>query len=295
MLHEKASPEALGVLRIVVYAIWVVTLLVYPYERYAAFPFEWFHPHGPARFVPDAFWGLVLRWEVLFGLRLFLISLGLLLIAGIRPFGPLAFLFAVLVLILDIVSRALNGDVVHSELVPLYAAFALAFFPAADGLSFLRRRSSVSAGVYAAPLLLIMLAMAMGYSLIGLRRVAEGGIAIFTGDAIVRYMAVQSLNHSTWGFEWGLLPLTSAPLALLAKTGFAVTTLVEITSPLAVLHTAYRRVWLVIMLPFHALVLLTMNIAFWQNALLILVVFTGLPYWIAAVVRKRVSNPYGER
>ncbi len=52
----------------------------------------------------------------------------------------------------------------------------------------------------------------------------------------------------------------------------------EILSPLVLISTWFRRAWLAVILPFHVLTLLSMNIFFWENMILIVVFLTGLGY-----------------
>jgi hypothetical protein len=46
-------------------------------------------------------------------------------------------------------------------------------------------------------------------------------------------------------------------------------------------------VWLAVIVPFHFMTLLAMNIFFWENLVLIMLVFTSLTAWIAARIVSR--------
>jgi hypothetical protein len=59
--------------------------------------------------------------------------------------------------------------------------------------------------------------------------------------------------------------------------GFLLVTVFEACSPLALLSATFRRSWLVVMLAFHLSTLVLMNIVFWENMLLLAVVFG--PRW----------------
>src|SRR4029453_979242 len=74
------------------------------------------------------------------------------------------------------------------------------------------------------------------------------------------------------------------------KAGFIVTTAFEILTPAILLGNTFRRLWIAIMIPFHISTLLTMNIFFWQNTVLILLLFTGLAYRVGARARDNAAD-----
>ncbi len=282
MLHAKTSPEALGFARIVVYGLWIAVLLLNPVERLGDLPPDWLDAVGVLRFLPDAVQFFVLQSEFLAVLRWGLVVLCILLLLGVRPFLPLALLAAAGLLLFDGIIKGFGGFINHAQMGLLYAAWLLPFFPAADGFSVLgRARVRKPEALYAAPMVLIGLCLATVYMLLGIRRFAHGGIEVFTGDAILNYLAVSALNYSAYGFEYGLLPLTHPWLALGAKASFFVFTLAEIAAPLALFHARFRMVWVPVILSLHVGTLLLMNIFFWEQAVLVLVFLTALPHAFA--------------
>ncbi len=80
------------------------------------------------------------------------------------------------------------------------------------------------------------------------------------------------------GFSYGLWILENPWIEGLFKAGFFLTTLAEVFSPLCLFSRRFRIFWLLLMIPFHFLTLFTMNIFFWENLLLLVVLFTGLPH-----------------
>lgn len=56
----------------------------------------------------------------------------------------------------------------------------------------------------------------------------------------------------------------------------------EVLAPLCVFSTAFRWAWLAVMIPFHVSTLVTMNIFFDQNLVLMALLLTPLPFWLAA-------------
>jgi hypothetical protein len=111
------------------------------------------------------------------------------------------------------------------------------------------------------------------YTFIGVNRFLEGGWSVFAGDAIVRNIALTSQMYSQYGFT--LLANVGEQPVLLAvlKAGFLLTTMFEALSPLILLSRVFLGAWLVVMAMFHVSTLFAMNIFFWENLLLAIVVF----------------------
>lgn len=277
MLHRNGSPTALGLARITVFSIWLFSIAVTPVMLYSVLPESLFTPVGVFRFLPPELFHFALNESFLMGLKAALMALCGLLVLGVRPFTPLAVGTCALLLFYDFLMKGFNGYVNHAQLGILYGALVLAVFPAADGLSVMgpSKRPAPRAH-YAAPMFVVALLLAFAYSFIGTHRVVQNGLGIFTGDAIVTLLAVRSLEFSATGF--GTLPLTLPALAPFLKLGYFITTLFEVLAPLALIYRRFRRLWLAVIIPFHLMTLLTMNIFFWENILLILVFFTGLGY-----------------
>ena len=201
--------------------------------------------------------------------------------AGVRPWYPLAALTLLLIFLFDAIVRGYYGYVNHAQLSLIAATIVIILFPAADGWSIAGERiKSVTENSYRLPVVVSALLLCLPYSFIGVHRIFYGGLEIFTGDALLRYMSVQSLNYSEYGFELGLIILQSEIIAILFKAGFFVITVFEILTPLALIYRRFRLIWLAMIIPFHFLTLVTMNIFFWENLILILALLTGLPYYI---------------
>lgn len=136
-------------------------------------------------------------------------------------------------------------------------------------------REAPGTNLYSAGLLAVALVLCFTYSFIGIRRVAFGGIEVFTGDALLTSLALRSLEYGPFDFDYGLLPLRMPWLAFAAKIGFVVVTIFEILSPFVLISRRFRYAWLAVILSFHFATLFTMNIFFWENVVLILVFLTG--------------------
>ena len=100
-----------------------------------------------------------------------------------------------------------------------------------------------------------------------------GGMEQFFNHAMNVHILVNTLNYSKYGFDLGLMVAASPALMILFKTGFFAITLFEVTSLFTLVNRPFRFIWMGVMVPFHLLSLLTMNIFFWENVILILVLF----------------------
>ncbi len=284
-LHNNADHHILGMVRIAVFGIWFLLVWFTPVQEYAHFPAESFSTYGIYRllfdFIPMAALEIILTSGFLITLKVILLVCCLMCAAGVRPWYPLAALTLLLIFLFDAIVRGYYGYVNHAQLSLIAATIVIILFPAADGWSIAGERiKSVTENSYRLPVVVSALLLCLPYSFIGVHRIFYGGLEIFTGDALLRYMSVQSLNYSEYGFELGLIILQSEIIAILFKAGFFVITVFEILTPLALIYRRFRLIWLAMIIPFHFLTLVTMNIFFWENLILILALLTGLPYYI---------------
>jgi len=283
-LHElPASATALGFARIAIFATWMIVLVRANLPVVAELPFDWFRPWGPLILLPDAAIESLLQPAPLWTIHVLACALALGLLLGVRPFEPLACVFVGVVILAECLAKGFCGYANHAQFALLYATMVMTLFPCANGCSILGpTRRAASDALLRAPMLLVPIVVGLTYAAIGLRRITSGGLEIFLDDTILTYLTARSLEYSAYGFEHGLLVHSSPLLIAKVKIGYVVTTFAEIAAPAIILvGWRLRLVWLAIILPFHLLSLLTMNIFFWENVILLIVFFTGLPHWIA--------------
>ena len=300
MLHRDTGAAALGLFRIVVFGLWAIHLLRTPLTRSADTPFEFFSPPGFFAYIPEGAWAVIFQPGPLLLIQSLALVLVLCAAAGLRPFslfGPLAF---VAVVFFDGVMKGWGGFINHGQIAPLVAALFLALSPAGDRLALFSRRAPSQPPperepLYRFPLVATSFVMAFAYALIGAHRVAMGGIEIFTGDALPTYLALRTFEYARAQFEVSALLLQSGFAVIVLKLGFFVVTIFEILSPLALVFRRFRLVWLIVIVPFHVTTLFTMNIFFWENLILIALVFTALPArfeaWLDARSKPRPGPP----
>ena len=277
LFHARSCAVDAALLRIAVYGIWIVLAIGTPLQHVAELPSELWSARGLFRLVPIEW--LVQRPELLIALRVLVVIGAASCLLGLRPFRPIAAATAVAVLLMHATMTGVGPYVNHAQIVPLFAALLLPFTPAVADRSLIlphldRRRSGSDVLSHAFPLFAIGLVLAITYSFIGLRRFGRGQAELYLDDSVALYILARAQQYSAYAFEWGTLVESSSLVALLVTLGMLVSTCLEVLSPLALLQTWFRRLWIAFLLPFHAATLLMMNILFWENVILIIVVFT---------------------
>jgi hypothetical protein len=140
-------------------------------------------------------------------------------------------------------------------------------FPAADRVSW-PRRASISDG-HEAGLFALTAFLLVPYTLIAAHRLAYAAPDVFTGDTLPYWLAsLDSLDRDGWGV--GVWALGHPALVSFLKAGFLVTTLFELLAPLCLVWVWFARVWVVVVVGFHVVNEFTLNLFFWQNAVLAL-------------------------
>ncbi|MCC5876817.1 MAG: hypothetical protein JJU11_11410 [Candidatus Sumerlaeia bacterium] len=284
MLKDELTPVSLGFLRICIYGLWFLIVLLCPMQQYAMLPLEMFSPWGAFRHIPSVFYEWLLQPGSLLLYKSVLLGLLAACMLGVRPFPAVAIPAALMLLLFDGLMKGFNGFINHAQFGLLYATFLLVLFPCcADRLSVIRSsRDRVRPyHEYAMGYLSVVLLLCIAYALVGGRRLAAGGLEVFTGDAIVVYLSVQSVHYSPYPFDFGLLAGKNTFFMMFFQFGFLVTTIFEFLSPLVLVWKWFRVLWLLVIIPFHLMTLFTMNIFFWENMVLALVTIGGLCAYVS--------------
>jgi hypothetical protein len=200
----------------------------------------------------------------------------LLCVFGARPWHPIALTTVVLILWHDGALKSIQGYVNHAQLVPLFAAFLLAFSPAADAFSLGRpRRVRSGAWTYGGALVAIAFIVALTYTFIGIRRLVHGAWGVFTDGTILTSVLGRTLQYAPYESAMGDQIVQWPGASVLLPLGMLVVTVFESLSPLALRHGRFRVSWLVVVITFHITTLFLMNIFFWESLILLPVFFTG--------------------
>ncbi len=293
-IHPRVTARTLGVVRAGVFLIWIVKLVPEPLSFFAELPQSMLVPHGVMHLVPSGAWPTILTPDFLTGFKLVLLAVLALGMIGIRPYRPIALAAAGLLTFHEGLVRGFT-IVNHQELAPLYCVFILAIFPAADGFSWPRRKAEdVAAPAYSAALRWMTCILVIAYTAIAAYRLAWSAPGIFLGDSIPHWIASLSGLQSD-GWQLGGWILRHPALVTVAKAVFIVTTTFELLAPLCLFCPRFRRLWIAILVPFHILSSVTLNIFFWENVLLILLLLTDIDTIVTrvadAVASRRSARP----
>jgi len=267
LLHEQAGPRLLRLTRLGLLLLWLFKLLLDPLSRLALLPRELFNPVGVIALLPATWldWlltvpGLDTLWYAAF----FVLILGL----TNRAFAVTSTLAAVVLTIYSSLIRGW-GPAVHTDIVPLLSIYALAGFAWADLLT-QHRGKRVPPAWSAYPIITIVALLCLSYCLVGLNRLIGGAPGVFTGDTMETWTVEASLSgyYFNTGVGWHVpeWPL----VATMLKLGFPVITFFEITAPLCLVCARFRWMFIPVMLSFHLLSLVFMNIFFFDDMLLYL-------------------------
>jgi|HubBroStandDraft_4_1064222.scaffolds.fasta_scaffold148979_1 hypothetical protein len=275
MLHAQACPRTLGLVRIIVFAMWWLRVFQVPIERMAIVPVELLKPAGVLAILPEPFWNAMWTPTSLWTLKILLLLCLAALVLGMRYFQPMALLTCILLTLYQGMPCSF-GFVNHAEIAPLYAAYILAVFPSADGLSLsVRKHPPRPAAVYRASILAITLVFLLTYSLVAIRRLCLGGPKIFFDDTILYQIAGGGVVSPA---SLGLNAIQNPLLVFVLRAGFPIVTLHELLSPLCLFSRYFRWTWKAVMIPFHIATWITMGLAFPMSLVLIAVVLSDLDW-----------------
>jgi hypothetical protein len=272
LLHEQAGPRLLRLTRLGVFALWIVKLLLDPLWRLAEMPRELFQPVGILALLPASAINELLTWNGLAALLVF--TLGVLVLALTdKAFPVVATVAAVLLTAYSCLIRGF-GPAVHTDIVLLLAVYALAGFAWTDWLALKFGGKSTAMdrryGWSSYPLVTIVAMLCLSYCLVGLNRTVAGGARVFTGDTMEAWAIDAGLRGYYFNTNIGW-HIPEWPLIVLAlRSGLPVITLFEITAPLCLASSHYRWIFIPVMLSFHLLSLVFMNILFFDDMLLYL-------------------------
>jgi hypothetical protein len=269
LLHEQAGPGLLRLTRLGVFALWIVKLLLDPLWRLADMPREMFQPVGILALLPAPALDQLLTPG---GLTAFLVLTLVVLALGLtnRAFPLVATLAAILLTAYSSLIRSF-GPAVHTDIVLLLAVYALAGFAWADWIaSMLDGKKSPPGAWSSCPLVAIVSMLCLSYCLVGLNRTVAGGASVFTGDTMETWAIDASLRGYYFNTNIGWHIPEWPMIVLILRSGLPVITLFEITAPLCLASSHFRWIFIPVMLSFHLLSLVFMNIFFFDDMLLYL-------------------------
>lgn len=229
------------------------------FARFSRFAPASFRPVGPVQLLSSplpeaATWSLALATAA-FGVAF---TLGY----RYRFTGPLFGL-----LLLWVTSYASSwGMIFHTENLMVLQVLALGLGPAADAWSLdARRRGTPSPepnGRYGWPLRLAATIAVLAYFMAGVAKLRHTGLDWVTTDFLRNYVAYDALRKKELGSPYSPLGAALASYPALWKPMAAVSLTAELAAPLALLGGRFTKVWVALVMLFHAGVLALMMILF---------------------------------
>jgi hypothetical protein len=268
LLHEQAGPGLLRLARRGVFALWIVKLLLDPLWRLAEMPREFFQPVGILALLPASALDHLLTPV---GLTTLLVGTLVVLALGLtnRAFLLISTLAAILLTAYSSLIRSF-GPAVHTDIVLLLAVYAMAGFAWADWIALKFGEKKILPGAAAYPLITIVAMLCLSYCLVGLNRTVAGGARVFTGDTMEAWAIDAGLRGYYFNTNIGWHIPEWPVVVFMLRSGLPVITLFEITAPLCLASPRYRWIFIPVMLSFHLLSLVFMNIFFFDDMFLYL-------------------------
>lgn len=272
-LHVAATAKTLGMARVLVFGVWLAHLCTTPYHELGWMEPDLFVAHGLMGVVPSGLIPLLISPEATAAAHLLSVLGVAWVLVGWKGARTIVWPTLVLITILLGLSKGLGGHVDHRELMLLYIAGVVTAFGGLD--AFTPRRTQVSEPLahprYRAGLVLAGSLLALQYAYIGLARLFVGFPHVFDPSVMMGWLTSRSVRPNPFGFEVGLA-LIDLPVSPWWFVGMLVAgTLVELCAP-SLLFLRPRDRWPVLLglAGFHISILFMMNIAFWENILLLL-------------------------
>lgn len=255
----------LTLVRLGVFALWIVKLLLDPISRLSEMPRQMFQPVGVLNLLSPAAQGNFLEASTL---SAFWWTTQAILVCCLflrRPKG-FALLSTVAAIFLTFYSSLIRsfGPAVHTDITLLLATYALAGYAWAD----LFAPKNPARASY--PLVTIVAMLCLSYCIVGLNRMVVGGIDVFNSDTMETWAIDAGLRgyYFNTNIGWHIPEWPWAVFFL--RSGLPVVTLFEILAPLCLAWPHFRWIFIPVMLSFHALSLVFMNIFFFDDMLLYL-------------------------
>jgi hypothetical protein len=272
-LHTAANARTLGKTRVLVFGVWLAHLCTTPYHELGWMEPDLFVAHGLMGLIPSSLLPVLISPEVTAAAYLLAVTGVTWVMVGWRGARIVVWPILVLMTMLLGLSKGLGGHVDHRELMLLYTAWIVAAFGGLDGFRPGRMPPSVTPRHprYRAGLVLAGSLLALQYAYIGLARLFVGFPHVFDPSVMMGWLISRSVRPNPFGFELGLamvdLPVSSWWLVGILVAG----TLIELSAPaLLFLRPKHRWPILLGLAGFHTSIFFMMNIAFWENVLLLL-------------------------
>ena len=280
-LHTNATIASLHFIRTLVLACWVVVAMQSELYRIASVAPVDAHPVGVMALLPDAvYFRLVTSSTALALLQGLLAVVAIAAIAMHRnPHVLLA--TALLATIHESIVRA-PFYMFHATVSPLLMLYVLTIF------GYLARRPSNKDA--STTLTVMAFVFALGYAFTGIRRIAFGGVALFSSGVPAYWFLSRGIDGPLGFTEVSVMRVVVEYPWMMTSLygGFVWTTIAEILAPFALFSRSVRYVVLLSLIGFHVFVFVAMDIPFVEN-LLLMALLVDFHRWVSP--REAVGEP----
>lgn len=290
LFYEKATARTIGALRVWVFGLWLFKVAIDPFQTVSGLPKAAYSPVGVLHLLPPGIWPVVLAPGALLALRVAICLSLVFAVLGVATRRACA-LAALLLLFEQGVLRGF-GQLNHCELGLLYCALLLPLFPCGDAFALRPRRGAPApASHYQACALTLAAMFCATYFFPGANRVVDTPDLLFSG-AMRRYAVDNSFHDSR---PWSALVrriVTTAPGAFALAAALPFVTVFELLAPLCLVSEKFRWAFVRVMTVFHVMAAIIMNVIFWENVLLYVLLIDLEPWLVRgeALWRKRVQK-----
>ena len=280
-VHRDANARTLAAARIFILLCWFIKIATSDLMSLGYFSNELFHAHGLLKLVPT---GLLTILTEPFSLQLLqwsLLGLITLSLFGIGRHAVLASLALLLTLQIGI-AKGFGGHVNHRELVLLYTTYLLVGLPCFDALALrlgrFKEQTVLPQASYVASLQLLSFTILLPYFFIAVARLCVGFPGVFEPQVMYDWVLSRNVRPNPYEWGWGLTFLASDFGRLLLAIALPVSTLIELFAPLSLWCGKRSRVLVVVsLISFHLGIFFLMNIAFFENIALLLLLCDYTP------------------
>lgn len=275
LMHEDATPGALRLVRILVFATWFIRVVFKPLWKVSYIPDSLYDPVGVLALLPHSIRPLLHDAVFLHGLKAAALLSFVLVIAGLwLRWSMLA--ACILMTLFASIWRGFAGHIDHESILILFAGYLLMLFEFADRRAEARGERVAPGGPTQAgiPLTTILAVLLWVYMTVAVFRLAHGAPGVFTTNSLTFWALRNAYETAQPVIGMGKLVVQYPILGRMLDAGFPVITLIELTSLFALVSREYRWIFLALMVPFHVLSLFVLDVFFWENMVLYVLFFS---------------------
>jgi hypothetical protein len=272
--HWDATPEALRLVRRLVFATWFLRVVFKPLEQLALIPASLREAVGPLALLPAPVEQLLHAAPFLYALKALTLLAIVLVIAGVA-LRPMMVAASIGMTLFACLWRSFAGHMDHESVLILFAGYLLTLFELADAWAE-RRGEPQAAGAptrAGIPLTAILASLCLAYTMVGIFRTVRGTPEVFTTNSLTFWALRNAFETAEPAWGWGKYVVQYPWLGHMLDGGFPVITLFELTALTALFSRWYRYTFLLVMVPFHLLSLFVLDVFFWENMVLYVLFF----------------------